>query len=88
MSKVCALTGRRPRTGNNVSHSNRKTKRRFLPNLQAKRLWSEEEGRFVRMRISTAGLRLVNRYGLDEALRRSGVKKDQKAQPSDSAAHI
>lgn len=80
MSKICALTGRRPHTGNNVSHSNRKTKRRFLPNLQTKRLWSEEEGRFVRLRISTAGLRLVNRHGLDEALRRSGIKKGRKSQ--------
>lgn len=84
MSKICALTGRRPRTGNNVSHSNRKTKRRFLPNLQNKRLWSEEEGRFVRMRISTAGMRLVNRHGLDEAMRRSGIKKGRKPQAATS----
>lgn len=80
MSKICALTGRRPHTGNNVSHSNRKTKRRFLPNLQSKRLWSEEEGRFIRMKISTAGIRLVNRHGLDEALRRSGLRKARKQQ--------
>ena len=84
MSKICSLTGRRPHTGNNVSHSNRKTKRRFLPNLQSKRLWSEEEGRFIRMKISTAGIRLVNRYGLDEALRRSGLRKAPKQQEEQS----
>ncbi len=64
MSKVCKLTGKRPITGNNVSHSNRKTKRRFEPNLQTKRFFVPETGKWVTLRISTAAMRTINKLGL------------------------
>ena len=68
MSKVCQITGKRPITGNNVSHSNRKTRRRFLPNLQHHRFWVESENRFVRLRISTKGMRIIDKKGIDVVL--------------------
>ena len=64
MSKVCELTGKRPITGNKVSHSNRKTKRRFLPNLQTKRLYDEELGEWVVVKVSTSALRSISKHGL------------------------
>lgn len=68
MSKVCQVTGKGPVTGNNVSHSNIKTKRRFLPNLQYHRFWVESENRFVRLRISTKGMRIIDKKGIDAVL--------------------
>ena len=68
MSKVCQVTGKRPVVGNNVSHANNKTKRRFLPNLQYRRFWVESENRFVRLRVSNAGLRIIDKKGIDEVL--------------------
>lgn len=68
MSKVCQVTGKRPVTGNNVSHSQRKTRRRFLPNLQFHRFWVESEKRFVRLRISSKGLRIVDKKGIEAVL--------------------
>ena len=68
MSKVCQVTGKRPVTGNNVSHSQIKTKRRFLPNLQTHRFWVESEKRFVRLRISTKGMRIIDKKGIDAVL--------------------
>jgi len=68
MSKVCQVTGKRPVTGNNVSHSNIKTKRRFLPNLQSHRFWVESEKRFVRLRVSTKGMRVIDKKGIDAVL--------------------
>jgi large subunit ribosomal protein L28 len=68
MSKVCQVTGKGPVTGNNVSHSNIKTKRRFLPNLQQHRFWVESENRFVRLRISTKGMRIIDKKGIDVVL--------------------
>jgi large subunit ribosomal protein L28 len=68
MSRVCQITGKRPITGNNVSHSNRKTKRRFLPNLQYHRFWVESENRFVRLRVSTKGMRIIDKKGIDTVL--------------------
>lgn len=68
MSKVCQVTGKRPVAGNNVSHSNIKTKRRFLPNLQSHRFWVESEKRFVRLRISTKGMRIIDKKGIDTVL--------------------
>jgi large subunit ribosomal protein L28 len=65
MSRVCIVTGKKPMVGNNVSHANNKTKRRFLPNLQYRRFWSETENRWVSMRLSNAGLRLIDKKGLD-----------------------
>ncbi|RPI17087.1 MAG: 50S ribosomal protein L28 [Ignavibacteriae bacterium] len=63
MSKVCQLTGKRPLTGNNVSHANNRTKRRQLPNLQSKRIWIPEENRFVTLKISTRALRTLKKKG-------------------------
>jgi large subunit ribosomal protein L28 len=69
MSRVCHITGKRPVTGHNVSHANNKTRRRFLPNLQNHRFWVETERRWVRLRISTKGLRIIDKLGIDEVLR-------------------
>jgi large subunit ribosomal protein L28 len=68
MSRVCQITGKRPVTGNNVSHANNKTKRRFCPNLQHHRFWVESENRWVRLRISTKGLRVIDKKGIDAVL--------------------
>ncbi|MEC9254499.1 MAG: 50S ribosomal protein L28 [Pseudomonadota bacterium] len=68
MSKVCQVTGKGPVSGNNVSHSQIKTKRRFLPNLQSHRVWVESENRFVRLRISTKGMRIIDKKGIDVVL--------------------
>jgi large subunit ribosomal protein L28 len=65
MSKVCELTGKRPLTGNNVSHANNRTKRRQLPNLKLKKIWVAEENRFVKMKISTRALRTIKKKGLN-----------------------
>ena len=64
MSKVCQLTGKRPISGNNVSHSNRKTKRRFLPNLQKKKFYIPETDQWVTLRISTSAMRTINKLGI------------------------
>jgi large subunit ribosomal protein L28 len=69
MSKVCQVTGKRPVTGNNVSHSNIKSKRRFLPNLQSHRFWVETENRFVRLRLSTKAMRIIDKKGSDAVLK-------------------
>ena len=68
MSRVCQVTGKRPITGNNVSHSNRRTRRRFLPNIHRHRFWVESENRWVRLRISTKGLRIIDKKGIDAVL--------------------
>ena len=65
MSKVCEVTGKRPLTGNRVSHAHNKTKRRFLPNLQERRFWSEKESRWIHAKISSAGLRIIDKFGID-----------------------
>ena len=68
MSRVCQVTGKRPVSGNTVSHSNVKTKRRFLPNIHRHRFWVESENRWVRLRISTKGLRIIDKKGIDVVL--------------------
>jgi len=68
MSKVCQVTGKRPVTGNNVSHANNKTRRRFLPNLHNLRFWVESEKRWVRLRVSSKGLRIIDKVGIDSVL--------------------
>jgi large subunit ribosomal protein L28 len=68
MSRVCQVTGKRPSVGNNVSHANNKTKRRFLPNLHTHRFWLASEKRFVRLRVSTRGLRLIDKVGLEKVV--------------------
>ena len=68
MARVCQVTGTGPMSGNNVSHANNKTKRRFLPNLQYRRFWVETENRWVRLRVSCAALRLIDKNGIDAVL--------------------
>ncbi|MBQ0753643.1 MAG: 50S ribosomal protein L28 [Gammaproteobacteria bacterium] len=68
MSKVCQVTGKRPVTGNHVSHSNVKTKRRFEPNLHYHRFWVEAEKRFVRLRVTSKGMRIIDKLGIDAVL--------------------
>jgi large subunit ribosomal protein L28 len=64
MSRVCQVTGKGPVTGNNISHANNKTRRRFLPNLQHHRFWVESEKRFVRLRVSAKGMRIIDKRGI------------------------
>ena len=68
MARVCDVTGKSPMVGNNVSHANNRTKRRFLPNLQYRRFWVESENRWVRLRVSSAALRLIDKNGIDAVL--------------------
>ena len=65
MARVCQVTGKRPTTGNNVSHANNKTRRRWLPNLQFHRFWLPSENRFVRLRVSNHGLRVIDKKGIE-----------------------
>jgi large subunit ribosomal protein L28 len=77
MSRVCDITGKRPAVGNRVSHANNKKRRRFLPNLHTQRFWLEGEKRWVSLRVSTAGLRTIEKKGIDvivEELRAKGTK--------------
>lgn len=73
MSKVCQVTGKRPMVGNNVSHANNKTRRRFLPNLQEHRFWLEDEQRYVKLRVSTKGMRTIDKLGIKQVL--ENIKK-------------
>ena len=77
MSRVCQVTGKGPMSGNHVSHANNKTKRRFLPNLHRHRFWVENEQRWVKLRVSSTGLRTIDKLGIDAVLadlRSQGVK--------------
>ncbi len=77
MARVCEVTGKKPITGNKVSHSNIKTKRRFLPNLQTKRYFLAEENRWITLKLSSEGIRTINKNGLLEVvkeMRAKGVK--------------
>lgn len=77
MARVCQVTGKKPMSGNNVSHANNRTKRRFLPNLQNRRFFVESENRWVSLRLTNAGLRTIDKNGIDEVLadmRARGVK--------------
>ena len=83
MARVCQVTGKGPMSGNNISHANNKTKRRFLPNLQRRRFWVESENRWVSLRLANAALRTIDKNGIDSVLADmrsrgisiSGVKK-------------
>jgi large subunit ribosomal protein L28 len=68
MARVCQVTGKKPRVGHHVSHANNKTKRRFLPNLQYRRFWLENEKRWIRLRVSNAGLRIIDKKGIEVVL--------------------
>ena len=68
MARVCQVTGKAPMTGHNVSHANNKTRRRFLPNLQRRKFWVESENRWVRLRLTNAALRTIDKNGIDAVL--------------------
>ena len=77
MSRICMVTGKKPMCGHNVSHANNKTKRRFLPNLHDRKFWVESENRWVRLRVSSNGLRTIDKNGIDTILadiRARGIK--------------
>jgi len=77
MSRVCMVTGKKPVTGNNVSHAHNKTRRRFSPNIHTHRFWVESEKRFVKLRVSTKGMRIIDKLGIDAVLsdiRKSGAR--------------
>jgi len=68
MAKVCQVTGKRPIAGNNVSHAHNKTRRRFLPNLHKHRFWVESENRWIRLRLTANGMRIIDKLGIDQVL--------------------
>jgi len=68
MSRVCQITGKKPLSGNNVSHAHNKTRRRFLPNLHTRRFWVNSENRWVKLRVSNKGLRIIDKLGIDHVL--------------------
>ena len=77
MSRVCQVTGKKPMTGNNVSHAQNKNKRRFMPNLRFHRFWVDSETRYVRLKVSSKGMKIIDKKGIDEVLkdvRASGYK--------------
>ena len=77
MSRVCQVTGKRPMAGNNVSHAKNRTRRRFEPNLHTHRFWVEAEKRFVKLRVSTKGMRIIDKLGIEKVvadLRAQGQK--------------
>ncbi|MBE6201457.1 MAG: 50S ribosomal protein L28 [Tidjanibacter sp.] len=75
MSKICEITGKTAQSGNNVSHSNRRTKRKFNLNLKTKRFWSEEESRWITLKVTAAGIKTINKKGLDAALKGAKAPK-------------
>ncbi len=74
MSRICQITGKRTRVGNNVSHSNKKTKRKFYPNLFKKKFYWVEQDCWISLKVSAAGIRTINKIGLDAALKKAAVK--------------
>jgi large subunit ribosomal protein L28 len=77
MSRICQITGKRPAVGNNVSHAHNKTRRRYLPNIHTHRFWVESENRWIKLRVSNKGLRIIDKKGIDSVLkdlRSRGVK--------------
>lgn len=76
MAKVCQVTGKRPVAGNRVSHANNKTKRRFEPNLKVQRIWVASENRFIKLKVSAKGLKIIDKLGIDKVLRDMKAKKE------------
>ncbi len=77
MSRVCQVTGKRPVSGNNVSHANNRTRRRFLPNLHSHKFWVESQSRWVKLRVSAKGMRIIDKNGIDSVIadmRNRGIK--------------
>lgn len=68
MSKVCQVTGKKPQTGNNVSHAKNRTRKRFMPNIHDHRFWLESENRFVKLRVSAKGMRIIDKKGIDTVI--------------------
>src|SRR5437868_1212104 len=79
MARVCQVTGKAPRVGHHVSHANNKTKRRYLPNLQYRKFWVESENRWVKMRLTNAGLRLIDKKGIDVVPAQAGIQAPRKS---------
>ena len=77
MSRVCQVTGKRPMTGNKVSHANNKTKRRFLPNIQNHKFWVEEENRFVVLKLTTKAIRIIDKLGIKAVLDKLRAKGEK-----------
>lgn len=79
MSQVCQVTGKGPMSGNNVSHANNKTRRRFIPNLQEHRFWLEDEKRYIKLRVSAKGMRIIDKHGIEKVLQdiKARKKKDE-----------
>lgn len=77
MSRVCQVTGKRPMSGNNVSHANNKTRRRFLPNLHTQRFWVESERRYVKLRVSHQGLRIIDKRGIEQVIKELRARGDK-----------
>ncbi|MCK6617045.1 MAG: 50S ribosomal protein L28 [Cyclobacteriaceae bacterium] len=75
MARVCEITGKRPRVGNNVSHANNKTKRRFYPNLQKKRFFLPEENRWITLKVSTKAIKTINKHGITAVLKEAKAQK-------------
>ena len=75
MSRVCDVTGKKPMTGNNVSHANNKTKRRFLPNLHTHKFWVPSENRHVKLRVSRKGMRIIDKLGIETVLKKIKQRK-------------
>lgn len=76
MARVCQVTGKKPMVGHHVSHANNKTKRRFLPNLHYRRFWLESEGRWIRLRVSNAAVRLIDKNGLESVVAEMRARGD------------
>ncbi len=77
MSRVCQVTGKRPMSGNNVSHANNRTRRRFLPNLHSHRFWVESENRWVKLRVSSNGMRTIDKLGIAAVLKDIRARGDK-----------
>ncbi|MEJ5285828.1 MAG: 50S ribosomal protein L28 [Candidatus Kapaibacterium sp.] len=75
MARVCVITGKKPLTGNNVSHANNRTRRRFLPNLQWKKFWIPEQKRWIRLRVSTQAIKTIDKRGITSVLKEAGILK-------------
>ena len=86
MSRVCQVTGKRPMTGNNVSHANNKNRRRFLPNIHDHRFWVESEKRFVKLRVSAKGMRIIDKLGVEQVI--ADLNRIQKTHPEVLVPHF
>lgn len=80
MAKVCQVTGKRPQTGNNVSHANNKTRRRFLPNLKKRRFWLPGEKRFITLIVSARGIRIIDKLGIQAVLKKIRERHEESKQ--------